>query len=136
MFSCKTCEIFKSTYFEEHLRTTASVQNFIKIRICAKSWLKTSMILTLTHSFPMHPFSAFLMFSGYRERVYLIGKKSVGKKFCRQKILSVKNIRHQGKNSSLFTDGFFTGKVLGTNELILISFLIHTQLRLSILISF
>ena len=48
---------------------------------------------------------------------YLIGKLSVGKKYWsvriirRQKISSVKNIRHQGKNSSLFTDGFFTDKV-------------------------
>ena len=25
MFFCKTCEIFKNTYFEEHLRTTASM---------------------------------------------------------------------------------------------------------------
>ena len=24
VFSCETCEIFKNTYFEEHLRTTAS----------------------------------------------------------------------------------------------------------------
>ena len=24
MFSCKICEFFKNTYFEEHLRTTAS----------------------------------------------------------------------------------------------------------------
>ena len=24
MFSCEKCEIFKNTYFEEHLRTTAS----------------------------------------------------------------------------------------------------------------
>ena len=24
MFSCKICEVFKNTYFEEHLRTTAS----------------------------------------------------------------------------------------------------------------
>ena len=24
MFSCKICEVFKDTYFEEHLRTTAS----------------------------------------------------------------------------------------------------------------
>ena len=38
---------------------------------------------------------------------YLIGKKSVGKKFRRQKISSVINIRHLDKNSSLFTDEFF-----------------------------
>ena len=25
VFSCKICEIFKNTYFEEHLQTTASV---------------------------------------------------------------------------------------------------------------
>ena len=25
MFSCEICEIFKNTYFEEHLRTTTSV---------------------------------------------------------------------------------------------------------------
>ena len=38
-------------------------------------------------------------------------KKYIGKKIRRQKISSVKNIRHQDKNSSLFTDGFFTDKV-------------------------
>ena len=42
---------------------------------------------------------------------YLIGKKSVGKKFRLQKFSSVKNIRHVDKNSSLFIDGFFTDKV-------------------------
>ena len=25
VFSCEICEIFKNTYFEEHMRTTASV---------------------------------------------------------------------------------------------------------------
>ena len=40
-------------------------------------------------------------------RKYLIGKKSVGKKFRRQKISSVINIRHLNKNSSLFTDEIF-----------------------------
>ena len=42
MFFCKICEIFKNTYFEEHLQTTASVlnrvagpkaHNFIKKRL-------------------------------------------------------------------------------------------------------
>ena len=32
----------------------------------------------------------------------------VGKNFRRQNFWSVKNIRHQGKNLSLFTDGLFT----------------------------
>ena len=27
MFCCKFCEIFKNTYFEEHLRTATSEQN-------------------------------------------------------------------------------------------------------------
>ena len=56
-------------------------------------------------------------------RIYLIGKKSVGKKFRRQKFSLVKNIRHQGKNSSLFIDGFFTDKVL-------LNFLDHTVVKL------
>ena len=65
--------------------------------------------------------------------MYLIGKKSVGKKFRRQKFSSVKNIRHHGKNSSLFTDGFFTGNVLFLLDLtisciicIKFQFFIHT----------
>ena len=34
LFSCELCEFFKNTYFEEYLRTTASVQ------ICAKeAWI-------------------------------------------------------------------------------------------------
>ena len=41
-----------------------------------------------------------------------MGKKSVGKKFRRQKFSSVKIIRHQSKNSTLITYGFFTDKVL------------------------
>ena len=41
-----------------------------------------------------------------RQKLFVGKKKSVGKKFS-----LVKNIRHQGKNSSLFTDGFFTDKV-------------------------
>ena len=33
MFSCKICQIFKNTYFEEHLRTTASKHksNFLEV---------------------------------------------------------------------------------------------------------
>ena len=29
MLSCEHCEIFKSTYFEEHLQTTASADHLI-----------------------------------------------------------------------------------------------------------
>ena len=29
MLSCEHCEIFKSTYFEEHLQTTASADDLI-----------------------------------------------------------------------------------------------------------
>ena len=46
-----------------------------------------------------------------RQKLFVGKKKSVGKKFRWQKFSLVKNIRHQGKNSSLFTDGFFTDKV-------------------------
>ena len=31
VFSCEFCEIFKNTYFTEHLRTTAFVHNHTKI---------------------------------------------------------------------------------------------------------
>ena len=30
MFSCEYCEIFKNTYFEEHLRTAASVDTILR----------------------------------------------------------------------------------------------------------
>ena len=45
---------------------------------------------------------------------YLIGKKSVGKKFRRQKISSVINIRHLDKNLSLFTDKRFCQAIYET----------------------
>ena len=32
LFNSKYCEIFKSTYFEEHLRTAASGSVFMKLR--------------------------------------------------------------------------------------------------------
>ena len=43
MLSCEICEILKNTYFEEHLRTTATViskswmHSFIQICLCQKS---------------------------------------------------------------------------------------------------
>ena len=33
MFSCEICEIFKNTYFEEHLQTTASVEHKASVNI-------------------------------------------------------------------------------------------------------
>ena len=35
MFSCEYCKIFKSNYFEEHPRTSASVHNFLVNALCA-----------------------------------------------------------------------------------------------------
>ena len=32
LFNCEYCEIFSSTYFEEHLRTAASENVFMKLR--------------------------------------------------------------------------------------------------------
>ena len=38
MFYCEFCEVFKNTYFEEHLRTTASgllvTFNFYNVELC------------------------------------------------------------------------------------------------------
>ena len=45
-----------------------------------------------------------LIYSGKTKRKNYSSVKNIR----RQKFSSVKNIRHQGKNSSLFTDGFFT----------------------------
>ena len=45
---------------------------------------------------------------------YLIGKKSVDKKFRRQNVSSVINIRHLDKNSSLFTDEIFCRAIYET----------------------
>ena len=52
---------------------------------------------------------------------YLIGKKSVGKKFRRQKFSSVKNIRHLDKNLSLFTNELFYQAINETHKNTLIS---------------
>ena len=35
VFSCKFCEIFRNTFFTEHIRTTASEKSFI-IEVCHK----------------------------------------------------------------------------------------------------
>ena len=32
VFSCEYCKIFKNTYFEEHLRTAASIKNKLNVR--------------------------------------------------------------------------------------------------------
>ena len=45
---------------------------------------------------------------------YLVGKKSVGKKFRRQKVSSVINIRQLDKNLSLFTDEIFCRAIYET----------------------
>ena len=49
----------------------------------------------------------FISSAWYITKEYLIGKKSVSKKFRRQKFSPVKNIRHPVKNSSLFTEKLF-----------------------------
>ena len=42
VLSCEYCEIFKNTYFEEHLRTAASVLLIIKLIIINIGHLPTS----------------------------------------------------------------------------------------------
>ena len=37
MFSCEICEIFKNTFFEEHLRTAASERKNLKKTIYSRS---------------------------------------------------------------------------------------------------
>ena len=37
MFSCEYCEIFKKTYFEEHMRTVAFEENLLLLKIIL-SW--------------------------------------------------------------------------------------------------
>ena len=41
MFSCEYCEIFKDTYFKEHLRMTAPEHLTIEMRITAKGHINT-----------------------------------------------------------------------------------------------
>ena len=43
VLSCKYCEIFKSTYFEEHLGTAASVLLIMKLLI--KYWTSTDLLI-------------------------------------------------------------------------------------------
>ena len=43
MFSCEYCEVFKSTYFEEYLRTTASKCSFYF------TWLETPFACFVPH---------------------------------------------------------------------------------------
>ena len=44
MFSSKICKIFKNTYFEEHLPTTASIKNLLLVffQYVFSMFLKTS----------------------------------------------------------------------------------------------
>ena len=46
LFNLEYCKIFKSTYFEEHLRTTASENVFMKLRKI-KNYSKRSFNFTL-----------------------------------------------------------------------------------------
>ena len=45
LFSCEICEIFKNTYFEEHLRTTAS-EPFLLVKLILRTILKLNPIRT------------------------------------------------------------------------------------------
>ena len=49
VFSCEYCEIFKNTYFEEHLRTAVSIDN-----------LKNDLIARLKY-FDQHRFEKFIV---------------------------------------------------------------------------
>ena len=40
MIFCEICDIFKTTYFEEHLRTTAAIDSFYLLQKCMKLLIK------------------------------------------------------------------------------------------------
>ena len=45
VFSCEICEIFKNTYFEEHLRTTDSIKSItcISLKSDARNYFKVTV---------------------------------------------------------------------------------------------
>ena len=73
--------LFNNTLEEVHLskvKVRFKEQLHVLFVFVSEPWLKPAELLLilrvtmqkrLTHSFPMHPFSGFLMFSGGRERV-------------------------------------------------------------------
>ena len=51
MFSCEYCEVFKNTYFEEHLPTAASVQsNIVSDKKTKKKYIQANVL----HKFISH----------------------------------------------------------------------------------
>ena len=40
MIFCEICDIFKTTYFEEHLRTAATIDSFYLLQKCMKLLIK------------------------------------------------------------------------------------------------
>ena len=53
VFSCETCEIFKDTYFEEHLRTTTSMTaaNMLNYMIVTRSGNISFPFLSLSYDY-------------------------------------------------------------------------------------
>ena len=46
VFSCELCEIFKNTFFTEHLLATASEENHVKITLQIWIWINNPNLLT------------------------------------------------------------------------------------------
>ena len=56
--ACEVCQIFKKTYFEEHLQMAASVNNYLESQQCQSgSFPRLTFTNALTILFRMHLFS-------------------------------------------------------------------------------
>ena len=56
--ACEFCQIFKNTYFEEHLQMAAPVNNYLESQQCRSgSFPRLCFTNALTNLFQMHLFS-------------------------------------------------------------------------------
>ena len=114
--------LFNNTLEEVHLskvKVRFKEQLHVLFVFVSEPWLKPAELLLilrvtmqkrLTHSFPMHPFSGFLMFSGGRERV--IGNEWVNQiSFWKHDVIKhllelmiIKSLWHWGQCSSMSLD--------------------------------
>ena len=67
MFSCETCEIFKNIYFEEHLWTTASKNQYVIEKTIHLFLSQNYVFIIITITFEalkfLLPFSAVIVFT-------------------------------------------------------------------------
>ena len=65
LFSCEFCEISKNTFFTEHLWTSASISESIKVFLCLSIYFKLSKLITFNSSLETNIFLNTIIFIKY-----------------------------------------------------------------------